>query len=258
MRIKQLIEIRVLVCITLMFSTLSVGAAEEADTSRAVTSAEEAVKLALEYTGFAELDELALGSPEKVVARAVIGDSMTPFLSDYIDGRVAWRVDIDSVFLKLKTANPEPEPAKHVSVYIDSLTGDLLRAKFTLPGKDSVRVQESTSEEMARHLTSFDEVIHGLPDRMPAVTLLEAIRLDRFYPLLAKEIVVWYVQYSRDTLEPRPVWLICMLGMPPVSNNQYVRDNMQMDRRFVVDAIEGHSLIGLFYGFDRKHEETGP
>lgn len=226
--------------------------AETSDPIVSINSADQALAKAIEYTGF---EELELASPEKTVAHTVVRDSMIPFLSDYIDGRAAWRVDIENVLLDIKTVNPEPEPVKCVTVYIDSLTGTLLRAKFTLPGKDSSRVQESTSDEMTRHLTGFDERLHGFPDIVPTVTLLEAIRLDKFYPLLAQEIVVWYVQYSRDTLESRPAWMICMLGMPPITSNQF---NMQMDRRFVVDAIEGRVLFGLFYGFDRDQEITEP
>ncbi|MCH8881838.1 MAG: hypothetical protein IID34_18380, partial [Planctomycetes bacterium] len=96
---------------------------------------------------------------------------------------------------------------------------------------------------------SGNEVYHAFPVEPPPISFVEA--LDGLAkgignPLIAKQIKAQYVLWSKLDLEPRPMWIITLRGIPPWEAAQpgvpvHLRDHL----RFIVDPETGRWVQAL-------------
>lgn len=203
-----------------------------------VSTAEQAIQR------FSDLTDLAATGDSqddlKDVSLVEYKDSTTAFLSQVLSGRPAWRIRYDSFSFSSEDLDSLNDHQRTAIVFIDSATGQLLRATFTVKGGEGGLVREPTSEESERALGVAGERYHALPDKDPRVTLRQAIDACSLTPQAADEIIVSYVMYSLSnvrSLDPRPAWVIYMRGAPPVGS-PVKHEYMRTHRRFVIDAID--------------------
>ncbi len=233
----------------------------------AITSPEQAVAKVLAYTGLDKMKDFRAGSPEEIVTLVTVRDSTTPFLSDSIDGRRCWLVTFEDVWLHLDSTRigQELDRPKTFWVYLDSLTGRFLKARFRIKGDTTTLFREPTAKEATELISALGEKYHSIPATVPTFTLWEALRECAFHPLLAKEIIIHYVVYSRNMsanprldlkpkIKPSPAWAIYMRGMPPQTAQGGVDYYMVSNRRTVVDASRGYKYITCNIPYPRIEE----
>jgi hypothetical protein len=112
---------------------------DEARTSpSAITTADQAVELALEYTGFDDTAHASIGAIDEPVLAPTPHDSLSPVQYSELGGRQAWRVTMRDVVLEIEGAGPESnaETPRDVAVYIDARTGVFLKAAAGYSGPD--------------------------------------------------------------------------------------------------------------------------
>ncbi len=205
----------------------------------AINTAKDAVELALKYTGFDKSKEFKRPERASDICQIITTkDSTTAFLSDELSNRIAWQVKLQNVSLHLKGNTPDGRILGPVDfiVIIDSLTWIPLRINSvsTVPPD-----REPVSAVAEAQLSSLREKYIGLPQQYPLMTVTEALNQCKFYPALAKEIIINYVLYSKDDSQPQPAWVIYLRGLPPKSSS-YPRPDLDYtttNTRYVFSAI---------------------
>lgn len=199
------------------------------------------------------LTHLDSASRKTTARRVTVATADTPFLWRQLIGKAAWRVDFEDASLKLRSAVPGfPDAYRRTfTVLLDESSGQLLGVASPFDGHDPDLRPLPSGDVAERQLRSEQEVYHGLPAHAPKLSFVEA--LDRVLtggigsPFLAKEIHAVYVLHSRMGSPPRPVWVITLRGLPPMtvrgpdagSIPVWQRNHM----RNVVDAETGDVLF---------------
>jgi hypothetical protein len=169
-------------------------------------------------TGFGTLEETT-----KSLALIDVNDDNTPFLQSQINGKKGvWRVEINNVRLKLKSAVPsfKDKYVRRFEVLIDPNTGHLLRIRSTFDGNDPNMLPMPSAAIAEKQIRNNDEVYHGFPPDPPNMTFLDALdsvgARGMGSPYRAKEIYGSYVLRSTTfEPEPRPSWVITLRGLDP-------------------------------------------
>ncbi len=232
-----------------------------------VTTAEEAVERALAYTGFDKLEDLDLTDRREMACLTVARDSTTPFLSDSINGRTVWQVDVQDVILDLDWAKPDVvlKYPKDVRVTIDSATGRLFEIRLLKSGDEydpSYTIPADTSEKQIRSLNG--EVFLGFPIDTPGMTFLEVLNVGDLCgsPLTAGLTVGHYVVHYVFRSDTLPAWTIDTHTLQPGSETSYVpargpnlgsypwQGRCHIVSRSVVDAMTGELIHRVVYGYD--------
>ena len=99
------------------------------DEKPAIATAEEAIRRALEYTGFDKSKGFSIEESVGKVKLETARDTTTPFLHDRINGRTIWSVEFNGILLNPKSIKPEKIEAnpKKFEGWLDAETGILLR-----------------------------------------------------------------------------------------------------------------------------------
>ncbi|MBU8935015.1 MAG: hypothetical protein KOO62_13595 [candidate division Zixibacteria bacterium] len=183
-------------------------------------TAEEAVDLALKYTGFDKQPGYDRATSIAGVRLGTVRDSTTPFLSDSIDGRTAWVIEFKDVVFELG-----PEGGKKVltapftfRVNMDAETGRFLGARFTSIDDESASKLQPSADNASRELEMYDLAkYHGIPGSCPSRSMAEALSTWKHAaPGSARLIVIHYVQYTRGSSgddEPCPAWAVNLYGL---------------------------------------------
>jgi len=241
---KTIISI-VLLCLALLFNP---ALASELTTSPGtpVSSPGSAINIALAYTGFYDnMDECKI-SPEDIQS-ITMQDSTTPFLGEYAHNRSVWRISFHDINLKSKDGEPaDSQFNRDFCVYIDSLTGHLLKVTYFHDSSNADVCPEIHANEAERQLSSMQEHYIGFPADMPPTSFGEAIT-SGINPFNAKQILGQYVTYSWGNRTPRPVWIISLCGIPPITlhgpySYDWIPPYKLNRKRAIIDAITGHLL----------------
>lgn len=220
-----------------------------------ITSATEAVEIALAFTGFSELSQLKLGSPEELVTLTVARDSITPFLAKSVDGRTVWQVEIPNVILELKAWDPESvlQHPKDFLILLDSATGRLMSIRFWDSGKRPMDIREAPAKSAEVQMQMLREKYVGFPTELPPLPLLKVLEDHVFgSPLTCRLASVWYVNHTmRGHEEVRPVWIVHLLGFAPFRGGI-------THMRTVADAVTGEntSINMPSYKEPKENEEA--
>jgi hypothetical protein len=229
--------IRVVSTIVLLATGYALGTVTKAQTlekSYVLQTSERAIERAIEYSGFDKLKgfvrlKSAIDITELIIAR----DSTTPFLSDSIEGKTAWRVEFKDIILR--------EGARPITfdVLLDAETGRLFEIRSRYVGPPDERPCEPPAKIAREQLGMNIEKYNGFPTKLPVISFVKA--LDSLFgsPLSAKQTVALYVTNCLQQREPRPVWAISLHGLPPIPVKYGTIDFM----RSVIDAQTGQRLL---------------
>ncbi|HOP06611.1 MAG TPA: hypothetical protein PLF13_04890 [candidate division Zixibacteria bacterium] len=241
---RKLRNIRHVLTILLLFACSIAADSLVSDASKeSIDSRQQAIERAKSVTGINLKQSPGLAVSEERVSSVLYSDSSLIGTTVISGGGAVWRVEMEGLLFNLNS--PNPEFPKNATVYIDSATGAFLKAELVRSDCKNASAMSVDSSSVRAQMTMFKEAFLGVPDQAPALSLIQALGQDRFYPLEARKVEAWYVVYSLDTLDARPAWVICMLGMPPIGR---ISPPFRTDKRIVVDATTGRGLLGFFYG----------
>jgi hypothetical protein len=149
---------------------------DEARTSpSAITTADQAVELALEYTGFDDTAHASIGAIDEPVLAPTPHDSLSPVQYSELGGRQAWRVTMREVVLEIEGAGPRSnaETPRDLNLYIDVTTGTFLKAVIGSSGRIDGR--RDTWRGLLESLSPLYQGAHttGNP---PSASFLTALR----------------------------------------------------------------------------------
>jgi len=198
------------------------------------------VESANRWTG---LNQLSGEKNQPTAISQTFVDTTTAFLHSQLTGRPAWLVTypefefaLDSVSIK-KVGRPH----WRADVWLDSATSELLLIELRPADTPSIGFRMPTVAEAEDQLGNAWEKYYGLPVDPPGISLLEALQRYSPWPLLAKQVLVQYLMYSRGGGDPYPAWVVYLRGTPgfrPPGVDKYVPHQTQSARR-VFNAVTG-------------------
>jgi len=205
---------------------------------------EEAAVRALVYfpdSGVSTVNEIV--NTAKLVT---IQNSMIPFLSDSVNNRVFWEiaVTVKIVLVTKGPLDPNDDMKRTFKVILDPETGRLVSASCVLADDYPGKKERLPADSAKKKLTGWKELIHGFPAEDPGLDFIEALNFVVGSPYGAREIYVWYVDYSRYNYkekrfeDPHPVWWIDLRGGPPIDP-----EGLVTTMRSVIDARTGIHIL---------------
>ncbi len=184
---------------------------------------------------------------------AVVASDRTPYLSEQIVGRTAWRVTLEDWKIVLSS-----EPAlrdrfsRTLDVFVDPIHGRLLKLETQWPqGEPPIRPHPTAESATWQMWNSGREVYHGFPAAPPKVTLQQALTAIREQgggnPTVARQIIGHYVVWSMKGIseEPRPVWAIMLWGIPPQLPFRADSKEPRFRMRYIIDAATGKYILRI-------------
>jgi len=206
---------------------------------QAVETYEDAYERALKYTGFDKAKDFKRPKRASDICQLVTTkDTTNSILADDVSNRIAWQVKLQDVSLHLKGNTPEGiilGPVDFI-ILIDSLTGIPLRIS-SIP-KEPFERNTATLEQVKKLSWGFK----GLPSELPIFSIFEIFNQCKFYPAIAKSIIIIYALYSNDDSPPQPAWVIYLRGLPPLYGDKDTKNEYMTTERYIFDAIAGYSL----------------
>jgi hypothetical protein len=228
-------------------STADSNNEEQVFTPHPIDDSDEAVSLALLYTGFDTVNNVISQIDPDRIARVITAENKyTDFTREEIDGKRAWQVKFDSVKFALKYNRPLREEDKifklmEVDVLLDSISGRLLEIRAT-----NIINKEYEKEDFIYKLPYFfdnNEKFCGMPAIYPKYGFIDVLMKDNYDLISAKEIVGIFILESILGKEPEPVWVVTMLGLPPgLSTGGLVLSNS----KHIVGAIDGKYKFPIY------------
>ncbi len=252
----KLIEIFIIYC--LMFNTatgidevdLSDNKPDSVIFNQTIKTPEEALELALELTGFENYmkENILKSSAEDYVKKVVIEKDSTPFLNDQIEGRELWQIEINDVDLRHEysiSRGINYWRRKSFRILLDPNSGQIIKINSVPMVTDSICTLTLSADEETTYLKEKGKKYHGFPPRAPNISFRDALiaavpcRLS-----IANEISAQYILYSKFGSEPKPVWKITSLGVPPLhfSSRGHVSSDEEVSLECytcIVDAMTG-------------------
>jgi hypothetical protein len=161
---------------------------------------------------------------QPMAAKIVIPSTdITPFLSNIINGKPVWKLNLEGAKLLIGTDQGEVVMLKSCSlqVLLDPETGKLLSitsdSGISVPG---LRPRPSAAWAEAQLLASNGERYIEFPGEPPNLTFVDALTIAWHEgwgnPFEAKEVEGIYVTRSIGNDEPKPVWIITLRGVQPM------------------------------------------
>jgi len=152
-----------------------------------------------------------------VLTTFTVKDTSAPILGVMINGKRAWRVRLDSVYMDLPNWSSEwlkKYNPRDFTVVIDSATGAILWA-YSGNEQPGAVPSDIPPQEISSALMGKQNSFHGFPTRPPKTKLQEALSVSSASsPLRASKIVAVYILYT-GTGEPlHPVWAILGTEIP--------------------------------------------
>jgi len=168
--------------------------------------------------GHPSLDGAAIAD-KATVDILTMNDTTTPFLGEYATGRRVWKVEYHNIPL-FPGKDGRPDSRKcNIAVFLDSLEGHALKVECYLedliPDVDIL----VPAKEAERQLLYNGEAYIGFPNRDSLVTFFEALQVCSRDPISARRISGQLVllRKGRVTDPGRPVWVVQLQGIPPIS-----------------------------------------
>jgi hypothetical protein len=178
-----------------------------------IRTAEAAVAMALQYTGFHKGKTFSLKKAEDMARLVTVDDSTSPFFPDKFTGQAVWSVWFDSIAVDYEARLPEParEQVRDFEVLIDPGTGQLLKVT-SLENYDHGVFTSGAWADVWENQINY-EVTIGTSDP-PPVPLYEALKKvshvsqpkgeKSIDPKLAKAIIAYCLSYTWAEKPPIP------------------------------------------------------
>jgi hypothetical protein len=187
------------------------------------------------------------------VAMVEGGDVPVPdSLLRIVAGRKVWRVDFDDVLIREVKSEQGTTVEKHrpITVYLDSLSGRLIMVQSVLVSDRVLGDREMPTAEREQALLSSPK-FRGLPDSV-TLDFVSALQYCPFSPHLAERIAGVYIYEAKKNAPDSliPVWVISLVGIPPVPEtgvpgmnlSNPVPEHMRNAVQVVIDARTGRPL----------------
>lgn len=235
---------KIIILIVLLFLTKVISAQK-------ITNSEEAIKVALEYSGFSQLG-MSTSKLEISTQQLIISDDQTPFLKDKINGKKLWQIKLDAIELKLDKYDKSltNRVIRNFLIYIDPETGTLIKISSELENDYENKPPKPTAERAEKVLSEIQETYHGFPDSVLPISFFDALHFCLGDPITAKEIHAILVLHSKMGSNPRPVWIIDIRGIdqPMIpsggpKNISHIPIEHRNHIRNAVDAITGKHIF---------------
>jgi len=162
-------------------------------------------------------------SSTRSATKVTIADDTTPFLSQQIIGRHAWRIDFGpgSLLLKSAVSGFRDRYPRNFSVFLEIQSGRLLAVRSRFKGAPGDMRPEPPAASGEEQLSAAGaERYVGFPTADPKITFLDAVDAVPAggigSPFLAKEIDGTYVMDSSMGAPARAVWMVTLRGIPPI------------------------------------------
>jgi|GEM_PF-6894431 len=175
-----------------------------------------------------------------------IQNSMIPFLSDSVNNRVFWEiaVTVKIVLVTKGPLDPNDDMKRTFKVILDPETGRLVSASCVLADDYPGKKEKLPADSVKNRLEQMKLIIYGFPAEDPGLDFIEALNFVVGSPYGAREIYVWYVDFSRYNFkekrfeDPHPVWWIDLRGGPPIDP-----EGLVTTMRSVIDARTGIHIL---------------
>ena len=238
-------KISLLICI-IAFTSLNSSYANNTEQPKiedhfVIKTESDAIKRALEYTGFDKINNYDKSKSIERIELIVAQDSTTPFITNHIEGRIAWLVSFKNLdFISFeKTCESDSTYKIQTDVVVDAENGELLQINSYINsfGKNSTFVT-SNEEEM----NTFFEKCYGIPDKMPLINLYQALKIIND-ECIDQEIVMLanYFYYSKGTnsneSNKKLVWIVRIIKLHNLNNSSQIR--------YVIDAVNGEIIFNV-------------
>lgn len=183
---------------------------------------------------------------------AIVEHDNSPFVNSQIAGRQLWLVTLRQWSQELKSTpiGMGDRYLRTIDVTLDPVSGQVLLVRSRIPeGVEELPPEPEAAVAEVQMRKSGGEVYHGLPvdaSRVTFVQALDSIQGGGGNPLIAKQIVARYVQWSKAGRwqEPRAVWAITLRGVPARRDTTAEGRSPKHDFRYIVDAMTGEYLCG--------------
>ena len=189
----------------------------------------------------------------KEIDRVSLSELNIPFLSPQIKDQTGIRVRFAPGKIKL----PRPITGhadtylRYFSVYLDAEASRVLAVTSRLEKRSPDVSHLNTLEAAAEELRGDSEFYESFPTVEPKTTFIDALQKKDGFPLVAQEIDGFYVMYSRFHVNPRPMWVINLRGLPPMSapgrigapEGEEIPLWGMNHWRYLVDAITGELVL---------------
>ncbi|MEW5796989.1 MAG: hypothetical protein AB1772_11595 [Candidatus Zixiibacteriota bacterium] len=193
---------------------------------------------------------------QTVTSRVVIVEGVDAPVPDslrsVVAGRRLWRVDFDDVLIREVKSDQgvTVEMRRSITAYLDSLSGKLIMVQSIRPSDRIISDREMPLAERERALLSSPKY-RGLPDSL-SLDFVSVLQHCPFSPHLAERIAGVYIYEPKNNYPDSliPVWVISLVGIPPVpvigvpdmDMSNPVPEYMRNARQVVIDARTGKEL----------------
>ncbi len=83
----------------------------------------------------------------------------------------------------------------------------------------------------------------GLPSELPVFSIFDIFNKCKFYPAIAKSIIIIYVLYSKDDSPPgEPAWVVYLRGLSPLYGDKDTKNEYMTTSRYIISAVTGFGL----------------
>jgi len=169
-------------------------------------------------------------------------EGMPPYLDTIVDNKDVWMVTFDNILLPVSTDadSSRREYRRSFSVLLDAAAGSLIRI-HSIALSDRRRSESEAAPEVREASLLSKTDFAGFPDTMPA-GFVGCLRGCPHSPHLAERIAAVYVlDSSRGEQPPTPVWLISLVGIPPITvpdpSPEYTGDEIPAHMRNAVYIV---------------------
>ncbi|MEZ5360601.1 MAG: hypothetical protein R3F48_17435 [Candidatus Zixiibacteriota bacterium] len=246
------ILILAIVCMELLFLKFSVHALSqkpiEYDALSSITSENEAIELAIKFSGFDKADGFSKSKNVTVEIKR-IQDINIPFASDRVLNSEVWQVNFKNVPVGQQTTRTT---FRDFEVLLDRQSGKLLMI-YSISEKEgsSDTLPQPSKVAAENYFVARKYKFNGIPDSLCEVSFWEALQKVRIAsPSSSKIIKAYYWDFSTGETHYPYAWLIIHRGMDEQVPTSHGNKNNPIGRNMMscIDAMTG---VGYF-------ETTGP
>jgi len=242
----------IIVCL-LIVSLPEIVQCEDDGDKNAIESSSEAVKHALEYTGFAKIIDTGKIVSEDIASKVVITDDVTPFINESINGKELWQVEFKNIRLDIEGWSQSVinnQIPKDFVVLLDPTTGQLLKISSTVDSNKTKIIEKPVIDPEIGYIDSQGMIFKNFPRRTPEISFLDALTSSAISsPINAKKLVGVLLVSSKENSEKAVIWCITSYEIPAIElGGPHVPEGKRIPRRTkenmysVVDAKTGEWL----------------
>ena len=213
-----------LITLLLIFAYANIYSADNSIIKKeeSITTIEKALGKANEYLGINALLDSSIKSNTKTQLFTLKEDK-TPFLGNSLEGKRVWHIIYPSVSLYQAKSDEWANCKREIHVYIDSLTGILIKVFSPYKGNDEMKIPNKELDISIEGMT-LNEEYTGYVEGEPFMQLYCLFEGRDPIDIECNEFSAILVNYRRGNNPVQPVWIISSWGreyieIPDTSTN---------------------------------------